>query len=115
MPRTMARVVCTLWLTIETLAPTRRFTKRRFSGIGRADQGDEAGMRFAIGFSGDFMRHIVLLPSLSRQFPAEAFCQMPSRSSIFAAATCSAARFERSTPVSGFTPTTSTVTVKRGS
>jgi hypothetical protein len=26
MPRTMARVVCTLWLTIDTLAPTRRLT-----------------------------------------------------------------------------------------
>jgi hypothetical protein len=42
MPRTMARVVCTLCVTIDTLAPTELVDQRRLAGIGRADQGDEA-------------------------------------------------------------------------
>jgi hypothetical protein len=42
MPRTSARVVCTLRVTMETFAPTSALTQRRFAGVGRADQRDEA-------------------------------------------------------------------------
>ncbi len=83
----------------------------RLAGIRRPDQRHEARARrhCAGGRILLSIRHDI------RQFPAERFCHTPSRSSNFIAATCSAPRLERSTPVSGAIPSTSTVTVKRGS
>ncbi len=43
MPRTSARVVCTLCVTIESFEPTTALRKRGFARIRRADQRDEPG------------------------------------------------------------------------
>ncbi len=42
MPRTGPRVVWALWVTIETLAPTKRVGQGRLAAVGRADQRHEA-------------------------------------------------------------------------
>ena len=42
MPRTIERVVCTLWLTIETLVPTSRLTSVDLPALGAPMMRDEA-------------------------------------------------------------------------
>ena len=58
MPRIGIRVVCTLWLTIETLAPTMRVDQRRLAGVGRADHGDEAAAPRAVRPAACFLRSV---------------------------------------------------------
>ena len=42
MPSTRVRVVCTLGVTIETLAADQPVDQRRLAGIGRADERDDS-------------------------------------------------------------------------
>lgn len=114
MPRMTARVVCTLWLTIDTLAPTKRLTSvdlPALVGPIKATKPDRVGV-LTVASPPSWVSVSVIS---SIQFASEALAQTPSRSSILVAATCSAARLERSMPISGFRPGISTITVKLGS
>jgi hypothetical protein len=81
------RVVCTLGVTIATLLPTSALIKRRFAGVRRPDQRDEAAARAA-------PRALTRMLNHRRDPPSH-----PRRLSRAAAARLLAApRLERSTP-----------------
>ena len=80
MPRTIERVVCTLWVTIETLVPTSRLTSVDLPALG-APMSATKPQRVSV-----VSRH-----------RASAF-QTPSRTSTAAAASCSASRRVRPSP-----------------
>ena len=93
MPRTSARVVCTLRLTIETLAPTSALISVDLPALGAPIS--------------------AMKPQrVSEDHPFAA--STPSRVSIAAAAACSAARLERPIPSAGGLLATSTATRNSG-
>jgi hypothetical protein len=99
MPRTMARVVCTLWVTIDTLAPTSWFRSVDLPALGApisATKPERVETAAGLVIHG---RHP------SRPFASEQA----------AAAACSASRLERPSATAGSRPPTVTLTVKTGS
>jgi hypothetical protein len=97
MPRSGMRVVCTLWLTIETLAPTRALTSVDLPALG-APMTAMKPQR-------------VSSPAPARSLPCP---HTPSRTSSAVAAACSAARLLAPSPRAGFRPLMRTSEVKRG-
>ena len=100
-PRTMARVVCTLRETMETLEPTSALVSVDLPAFGAPISAMKPQRRSSSG--GDGTR--------SRDQP---FAFTPSRVSIAAAAACSAARLERPIPSAGASFGTSTATRNSG-
>ena len=102
MPRTGIRVVCTLWLTMLTLAPTRVLTSVDLPAFG-APMMAMKPKRVAGG------RRRVTHPSHS-----SVSFRTPSRASSAVAAACSAARLLAPSPRAGLVPLMCTSAVKRG-
>jgi hypothetical protein len=93
MPRTMARVVCTLWVTIDTLAPTSWLTSVDLPAFGAPISATKPERVSAGGCLG--VAHVV----------ASVGDQMPSRTrKRGAAAPCSASRLERTAALRGVQP-----------
>ena len=88
MPRTSARVVCTLWVTIETFEPTRALSSVDLPAFGAPISATKPAR------VGDVVRRAAV---------AHAFPHTPSRRSTLAAASCSASRFEPPLPRAGAT------------
>ena len=98
MPRTGPRVVCALWVTIDTLAPTSALVRVDLPLFGAPISATKPQRVSVVG---------------PRQPPWGA-CHTPSRNSMASAAACSASRLLAPCPRSGATPSICTSEVKRG-
>ena len=87
------------------LRTDQRIEQRRFAGVGRADQGDEAALR--LGSLARFLARSDQPSSLS--------ADTPTRVSMAAAAACSAARLEFPSPSAGGRSGNTTATRNSGS
>ncbi len=98
MPRTIERVVCTLWLTMETLVPTSRLTSVDLPALGAPIRATKP--QRVVGLFGG---------------PAHRFVDhTPSRKSTAVAAACSASRRLRPSPCPGCSAPMHTLTMKVG-